>query len=213
MWKVRIRSSCICSDTAALFIELQHLLPPFQEAQSPLSLCAGSTAATVLQHWSWRIHSRTPNCGFALKKRTSRLTNSSVSTTVPKLGRRRRSDHPSGEWEVLCLFDDSLFPGDIFRSSQPSLLPLSSVRLRKMSIISVYPIVSSYNSRRHTCGKGTATPVPGLTGPLWGKPKARAGWAPVGTTVHTHSRLSGRFYSQCKVIMCNRKPKCFFLFF
>jgi len=141
LWKVRVRSSCIRSDTVALFIELQLLLLLLQEAQNPLSLCAGSAAGMILQHRSWRIHLRNPNCGFALKNRTFWLTNASVSTTVPKLARRGRSNHPSAHGEVLHLYDDRLLPGDVFRPSQPTSFPLSSVRLRKMSVISVYPIV------------------------------------------------------------------------
>lgn len=217
LWQVRRRSSCIRSATTALFIELQLLLL-FQEAENPLPLRAGSAAGTVLQHWSWRTHLRTPNCGFALKNRTFWLTNSSVSTTVPKLvGRGRgRSNHPSADGEMLHPFGNRLFPGDVFQSSQASSLPLSSIRLRKMSIISVYPIISTYSSRRHSCGTGISNASAWADGRALGQPKARAGWVVVGTTTHTHTHRANSMATSIlsvKPLCVLEKHKLFFLFF
>lgn len=118
---------------------------------------------------------------------------------------------------MLHPFGNRLFPGDIFRSSQPSSLPLSSVRLRKMSISSVYPIILPYNSRRHTRGTGISNASAWADGRALGQPKARAGWVVVGTTTHTHthtqSKFNGHFYSQCKAIMYIGKTQAFFLIF
>lgn len=109
--------------------------------------------------------------------------NYSVSTTVPKPGRRGRNNNPSAAGELLHSFNSSLSPGKAFRSTY---LPLLSVRLRKMSIISVYPIVSTYNRRRYICGNGISTASAWAGGPALGQAKARAGWAPVGITAQTH---------------------------
>lgn len=65
-------------------------------------------------------------------------------------------------------------------------------------------------------GLGSAMPVPGLMGELWGSRRQELGglWlGPQHTHTHTQSQFNGHFYSQCKAIMCIGKTQAFFLIF